>query len=108
MLDFYYIFDSEDIPDNPPENRFIESLSLEEFYMLNEIIEFANANNIQFTFFEDFRIKNSEVRDLLKYTDEFLIKAKKTQRGKLNSYKKLDKILKSAATFSSGIFAFCD
>jgi len=105
MLDYYKIKDSEFKPKSPDEERYIASLSLNDFRHLDKIIAYSKEIDAEIKPFEDHRISSDKVEKLLLFCDEVLAANKKNLEV-FNACTKLKNILKESYKSKSGMILF--
>ncbi|WP_425397114.1 hypothetical protein [Aeoliella sp.] len=112
MLDFYSIPDNIDSWTEPVEDKYIGSLSLEEFDVLGGYWTKLTACDLQLSFFEDARWKSSNLcvalEQLSAFADENFDGNKKEREKIDNAMAKIKVIFESSLTSGEGIMSFCD
>lgn len=107
MLDVYKMTGSILPPDEPNEENFIGSFSLEEFHQRSEVKDFLKQKELRFHFFEDFRLPSEETLTVVNFAERF-IHSNANSIPEAKAYRKLIDILKVATIDKAGIVAFSD
>src|SRR5690606_10968944 len=105
MLDYYKINDSESTPEYRDEDKYIASLSLDDFRHLDKIITYSKEIDAELKPFEDHRLNSDKVEKLLLFCDDVLAANKKDVKV-FNAYTKLKNIIKESYKSKSGFILF--
>ncbi|MDI1430151.1 hypothetical protein [Polyangium sorediatum] len=106
MLDIYLIDDPSDIPSDPDEEFYMESMSMAEFVSLQALWTKLKDLGSDWSYFTDSRLDSRQVKmalDILKHQIANDIDVEKS-----NAATKMMRVLDEAAGKDCGIVAFAD
>jgi hypothetical protein len=107
MLDCYCIPDSQETPEYPNEEDYVDSFTFEEFKMLSELVDFYEGTSIQVHYFRDFRVMNFQVGEMIGNINTILSSRAFSEYHK-KTYLKMTNMLQACLNKKMGLVAFCD
>ena len=108
MLDLYFTEgQTNTIPEEPDENRYLGSIDLHQYTSLEELLDICTLKEIYLPYFEDSFIQHVHVKEMLNIFKEHshLVKGDKVRS---EAYGLLVDILSDAVKKDAGLVSFCD
>ncbi|NQX98283.1 MAG: hypothetical protein HRT73_10455 [Flavobacteriales bacterium] len=106
MLDFYYIEEERVFPEEPDEDNYINSFNLDEFKLLEKLIQYGKEKEIQLIFFDDSRLSKMDILILFDFCKTLISNLKEDSTKEV--YLKMYNVLDSSIKANKEIICFCD
>lgn len=107
MLDIYFLADSCSMPDDPKDELYAGSLTLEQHKALGCVWKCCERQNIHLEFFSDSRLNSKQVKAMLECSENCCEQLKESEQI-THAYEILQGILGRIAERDFGLIAFCD